>query len=145
MVEATQDRDGDDGRGRVRLPYLFYRLGDRLPNALMRPRRIEVGAVCSQHPEQLALVQDEEMVEALPPHATEEPLADGVRAGCAYGRPQHLDAAPRRNTGELRFKLGVVVADQEARRDAKGRGFAHLLGDPCVGWVLRDANVNNPT
>ena len=33
MVEATQDRDGDDGRARLRHPYLFYRLGDRLPNA----------------------------------------------------------------------------------------------------------------
>jgi len=50
MVEAAQDWDGDDGRCCGRCPHMPYRLGDRLPDALMGPRRVEVRAVRPEHP-----------------------------------------------------------------------------------------------
>ncbi len=50
MVEAAQDRNGDDGRCCGRCPHISYRLGDRLTDALMGPRRVEVRAVRQEHP-----------------------------------------------------------------------------------------------
>ena len=87
MVEAAQDRDGDDGRCRSRRPHLSYRRGDCLPDALMRPRCIEGCAVRPEHPASLTLVQDEKVIEALTADTAEESLAHSICVrgsdGCA--------------------------------------------------------------
>jgi len=72
MVEAAQDWDGDDGRCCGRCSHMSYRLGDRLPDALMRPRRIEVRAVRPEHAAYLIFVQDEEVIHTLAPNTAEE-------------------------------------------------------------------------
>ena len=82
-------REGGAGTGRI---------GDGLPDPLVRPRGVEVRHVLAQHAPQVRLAQDEDVVQALPPHAAEEALAGGVRPRCADGRAQHRDPAapPRR-------------------------------------------------
>ena len=92
---------------------------------------------------QLILVQNEEMVKAFAADAAEEAFADGVRAGCPDGRPQHLDAAPGRDARELCAEFAVIVADQEARSRAEGRRLAQLLGNPGIGRMPRDADVDD--
>ena len=76
------------------------------------------------------------MVEALAPDAAEEPLAGGVLPRCAIRRPQLRDAARRRDAGEGRPVLAVVVADEVAR--AAGRtGVASRscwATQASVGW-----------
>ncbi len=47
------------------------------------------------------------------------------------GRAQDRDAAGRRDGGERRPILAIVIADQVPRALAKGRGLAELLGDPA--------------
>ncbi len=69
MVQATQDRDGHDLRCRTHQRRWPRRTGDRLPEPLVRSRRIEVLTVLAQRAAQLARVQDQQVVEALAPHA----------------------------------------------------------------------------
>ncbi len=69
-----------------RLQFPVTRDGDGLPYPLVRPSHIDVGAVRAKHAAQLALVQDEEMVEALAPDAAEEAFAGGIRACRPEGR-----------------------------------------------------------
>jgi len=110
----------------------------------MRPGFVTARRIRPEHAPQLFFVQDEEVVEAHAPNAADKPLADGVRVGCSNGCAQHLDAAPRRDTGERRPIPGVVVADRDARRPTERRGLAHLLGDPGVGRVSRHADLDDP-
>ena len=145
VMQTTQDRDGHDGHRRGGHPRRFSLSGDGLRYSLVRSRCIEVGAVRAQDMEQLTLMENEEVIEAFAPDATQKPLADGVRARCPDGRAQHLDPAARRDTGELRTEFGIVVTDQEARRHPKRRGLTQLLGDPRVGRVPRDTDMDNPT
>ena len=62
----------------------------------MRPYPVEVGGVLAEYAREVALPEDQEVVEALAPHAAKEPLADGIRLRRAIGRAQDLDAARRR-------------------------------------------------
>ena len=145
VMQAAQDGDGHDGSRRcVRCPGLIHHVGDGLTDPLMRPHRISIkgGAVGPQHATQLVLVQDEEVVEALSPHAAQEACADGVRGRCPDRRPHARDAAPRRDAGERRAERAIVVANQEARRHAEGCHLAQLLGDPGVSRVPRDTDVD---
>jgi hypothetical protein len=111
----------------------------------MRSRVVEVRAVLAQGAAQLALVQDQEVIEALASDAPQEALARGVRARCPDGRAQHRDPTARRDAGERGPVLAVVVADEGARGAAEGRRLAQLLRYPGVRRVPRDANMDDPT
>ena len=65
MVQCSQHGDGDDGRSRMGRRRWRPGAGDSLPDALVRPRGVDVGHVLPQHAPQLPRAEDEEMVEAL--------------------------------------------------------------------------------
>ncbi len=101
----------------------------------MRPGAVEVRDVLPEDTSEMGLPQDEDMVQALAPHAAQEPLAGGVLPGRAIRRAQLLDARGGGDAGEGRAVRAVVVAEQVARPLAERRRLAQLLGDPrIVGW-----------
>ncbi len=73
---------------------------DLLRYALMRPVVVEVAHVLAEDAPQVGLAQDEDVAQALAPHAAEEALAGGVLARRPVRRPQFRDAGRRRDTGE---------------------------------------------
>ena len=84
VVQPTQDRDGAHTAGQRRARHTpFAAIGHPLPQALMRPRGVEVRDVLPEDPAQLGLAQDEHLVQALAPHAAQEPRAGGVLPGRA--------------------------------------------------------------
>jgi len=105
---------------------------------------VEVGHIRAEHASQLRLAEDEDVVQALPPHAPQEALAGRVGPQGAHGRAQDADPARGGEAVEARPVLGVVVADQESRGRPEGRRLAQLLGDPGVRRVPRHANVLHP-
>ena len=117
VVEATQDRDGADIAARGALQgHGRALLGSPLPQALTGPNLVEARHVFVEDTSQLALTQDDDVVEALAPDAAEEALACRVLARCALRRPYLRDAACRDNVGEGFAKLAVVVADEDIVR-----------------------------
>jgi len=145
VVEATQDRDGADiaargdprGHGRALL-------GSPLPQALMGPNRVAVRHVFVEDASQLALTQDDDVVEARAPDAAEEALAGRVLARCPIRRPYLRDAACCDNVGEGFAKRAVVVADEVPGQLPEWRGLAPRLGDPRVGRVARHTDMDHP-
>ena len=90
----------------------------------------------------MALIQNQEEVEAFPPHAAQESLANGVGLGRLIRRGQHLNPAPIRHSGEGVPELVVVVANQEARTLAEGCGrWTQLLGHPFIIRTSGDPEV----
>jgi hypothetical protein len=72
MVEATEDRHGAEGAHPLPEPRSGSRRRNRLPDPLMRPGLIEVPRILAQHLMQVALAQDEDVVQALTPDTAKE-------------------------------------------------------------------------
>src|SRR2546423_10987938 len=85
VVQTAQDRYG---AYRPLAPLLRSRrrLWERVPEALVRARPVEVRGVLAEHAGELPLAEDEQVVEAFAAHAPEEALARRVRARSADGR-----------------------------------------------------------
>ncbi len=145
MVKTAQDGEGDDApRARVYPLHLRRSYRDRLAEPLVWPGAVAVPAIRAEDAPQVGLAADEEVVQALPPHAAEEALAGGVRPRGADGRAQHADPARGGEMVEARSVLGVIIADEQARPLVERRGLAPLLGDPGVGGVARHAHLDHP-
>ena len=123
--------------------HAVWRCGCRLRERLVRAVLVEVRHVLAQHAGEVALAEDEHVVEALAPHAPQEALAYGVGQRRADRGAQDADPAPRRDACERRPVLAIVVADEEARPRIEERGLTQLPGDPGVGRVLRHADVGH--
>lgn len=85
-------------------------IGNAVRQALVRPITVEVDRVLAQDAAQVRLAEDQEMVQALAPHAPEEAFANGVLSGRPIGRAQDGDAGGPGDAGECRALLAVVVA-----------------------------------
>src|SRR5437660_9339546 len=79
MVQAAEDRHRAYWS---RSTHLFpgWRLGCCLAEALVRPRPVEVGNVLAEHTGEVALAEDEQVVQALTSHAAQEPFAGSIRS-----------------------------------------------------------------
>jgi hypothetical protein len=143
MVQAAQDRDGTHAAGQHRARGApLWSIGHSLPQALMGPCRVEVRGVLPQDAAQMGFAQDQQVVQALAPHAPQEALARGVLPGRAIRRAQLLNAGGCRDPGKRGAVLAVIVMEEVPRPLPEGRRFAELLGDPGVGGVARDADVD---
>ncbi len=93
MVQSTQDRAGDD-----RTTILIWwndpimRFGNLLPDALMRSGTIEVLHVGAQHPLELLLMQDKQMIETLATNTSQKALADSIRSRGPIGCCENLNS-----------------------------------------------------
>ena len=146
VMEPAQHRDSAyrPPRHRVEQPALAVGLGVPLLQAVVWPRRVEVGGVLAQHAPQTGLAEDQHMVQALAADAAEEPLAGRVLSWRAVGHTQDGDAA---RLGHARVSLPVftvAVADEGARALVERGSLAQLLGDPGVGRVARRADMDDP-
>jgi hypothetical protein len=77
-MQAAQQWARDDLSTRWWLVWSLWLAGNTLLYALVWPGIIEVRLVLFHHLVQVSLAQDEEKVQALPSHTTQEALADGV-------------------------------------------------------------------
>jgi hypothetical protein len=54
---------------------------DSLPNTLVRSRMVKVPLTLSHDPVQVSLTQDQDVVQALPPHTAQKSFADRICSG----------------------------------------------------------------
>ena len=92
----------------------------------------------------MSFVQDEDVVEAFATHTAEKSLAEPVSPRRPTRCPDDFYPARLSDAGERSPILVVVVVQQEARMLTERRCFAQLLGDPGVGRMARDAEVDHP-
>jgi hypothetical protein len=146
-VWCSPPRTGE-GHDRARIvsrrPWWFTRHRHALAQPLVRPGRVAVGDVLAERPPQVRPAEQQQVVEARAPDTPEEARAGGVLPGRAVGRAPLPDAGRRRDAGEGRPVLAVAIADELAGTLIERGGLAQLLGDPGVGRVARDADVDDP-
>jgi hypothetical protein len=62
---------------------------------------------------EVALAQDENVLQTLAPHGSHEPFGKGIRLGRAYRSPDDADAFGAKHLVKRPRVLGGAVADQE--------------------------------
>lgn len=145
VMQATEDWLGDDlAPGYLRLR-LFCWAGDLLVDALVRSGMVEIDLILLHDLAQMLLAQDEEEVEAFPPHAAQKPLTDGVGLRRLIGCGENLNSTPIRHPGEGVPILVVVIANQETRPLAEGRRLPQLLGHPVITRASGHPEMHQPT
>jgi len=88
-------------------------------------------------------MQDEQMVEALTSHTTQEALTDGIGTRGLIRRFENLDATCLGNPREGHAKLAIIITDEILRALAIRGSFPKLLSGPRVGGRSRDTHVDH--
>jgi len=142
MVEATENRHRPYQPRRIRAPR-WQRLRGRLLEPLVRTRLVEVGHVLPEHAGEVALAEDQDVIQALAPYAPQEALAHRIRPWRTIGRSHDRDATRRRHPREGRPESAVVVVDEIPRALVERGRLAELLRDPGVRRVPRHAHMDD--
>jgi len=123
MVKPAEHRYADDTcRISSRFEHALH--GNSLPNSLMRPREVEVAeAALPDYSLEVALAQDDHVIEALAADAPKESFAHGVHERSSHGRPKNAHAGVLCGALEVGAELAVVVANDQLRCHAEGRGL----------------------
>jgi hypothetical protein len=112
----------------------------------MRPGMIEVEDIRVEYALELLLMQDEQIVEAFPPHTPEKAFTDGIGSRSMIWYCENLDVTRLGNPCEAHPELAIMITDEILRPLSKGGGLPQLLGDPSVGrisWKSVDADVDH--
>ena len=98
---------------------------------------IEIANVFGEHREQMALAQDDDVIETLPAYAAEEALTGGIHIWRAHGG---LDDPRSEGLGSpvgFGAELAVPITDEESRSLPERRSIAELLRRPLLGGSSR--------
>ncbi len=90
----------------------------------MRPGSVEIVYIGVEHPVELLLLKDEQMIETLAPHAPQKALADGIGSGCVRRCVENLNRTRCGHTSETGPTFAIVITDQILRYLPIGRGFS---------------------
>src|ERR1022692_163219 len=118
-------------------------VGRVLPQRQMRPRPVVVGEIGFQNPSEMALTEDDDVVETFPPYGSHKSFSIWILPRRPRCREDLLDAEALNATAELVAENAVAVADHEPRRRVLGESLDDLLGGPGRTGVLGDVEVKN--
>src|SRR5712691_7561883 len=109
----------------------------------MRARPIEELTILVNHPPDVLIAQDQNMVRTFAPDGANEPFAESV---CFRGKGRGMDefdASTRHRAFKMQPILVIVIADQEARGCTERGGFPHLLREPGIGGSPYHADMHH--
>ena len=143
-MQAAQNREGDD----LATCMLYWHgsgflLRNLLSDPLMRSCLVKVVDIGSQHPLELLLLQDEQVIETLATYTAQKAFTDGIGPWGVVGRFEDLDAAGCGHTRETGSKFAITITDEILRRLSKGSRFPQLLRGPDVGWRASDPHMDD--
>src|SRR5579871_6577377 len=111
----------------------------------MRTRLIEELNIVVDHPPDVLLAENQNMVQTVAPDRANEPFAERVRFGGIQRRVDEFDPETCDRMVKLQPVFVIVIADEEARLYPKRSGFAHLLGNPGIGGRAGHADMYHPS
>src|SRR5206468_2549050 len=106
--------------------------------------RVVVVEVVAEKPAEVALAEDDNVVEALAADAADEALGERVLPGAARRGEDFLDAHALHPRPERRPVRAVPISDQVMRSRLPGERFGDLLRGPLRRRVLGDVEVHDP-
>jgi hypothetical protein len=92
---------------------------------------------------ELPLMEDQEMIQAFSPHASQKAFTHGIRLRRSVRRAKDFDAARGCYSGEMRAEFTVVIPDQIFWRVSIGGRFSQLLCHPRIAGSTRHIDMDN--
>ena len=134
MVQPTENWNGNNGLNSPRLidSTRIYWIRNT-PDALMGTDVIEVVNVFTHQSLQVALTENDDMIEALASDTADETLTDGIGFRRTHRCFEDINGAG--NQREMWAKLIVIVTNQKPRTFLKRRGVVNIVGF-FLCWVL---------
>ena len=96
----------------------------------MRPSAIVMYGELLDGPSKMTFVERNQVVQALAPEGSDQPLAERIRHGRPDGRPDRAYAEPSQRFIQRRREDRVAVVNHEPVRMVEWQDFAKLLGRP---------------
>jgi hypothetical protein len=133
MVESTHSRNSDHlvpcmMRGRSRsAPFR-----NLLLNTLMRSGPVEIHHIPIEHPLQLLLAEDQQMVKAFLSRTPQKAFAGRIGSWCMKGRFENLNRTCCSHASKARPKFAIIITNQKLRCLPIRGGFSELLCDPRI-------------
>src|SRR5260221_12735851 len=109
----------------------------------MRPGLVEVVHKRVEHLVELLIMEDNQMIEALPSHTAQEAFTDGIGSWSVIGGFENLNVTGFRNPRKAHPKLAIIITDEVLRTRAIGGGFPQLFCRPRVGGRSGGAPVGS--
>jgi hypothetical protein len=101
---------------------------------LMRSRLVEVHDIRLEKPGELLLLEDEEVIQAFSPHASQEAFTDGIRSRSSVWRAKHLDASCCCHACKTRSELVVIISNQISWPFSIGSRLPQRYAPPRHRW-----------
>jgi hypothetical protein len=111
---------------------MHWRVWDLLPKPLMRSSLSKVQDRSIEKPVQLPLLEDQEMIQAFSPHASQKTFTDRIRSRCSLRRTKLFDATCRCHLCEIRTKFLVIIPDEVFRCLSISSCLSQVLGNPKI-------------
>src|SRR5579863_923180 len=105
---------------------------------------VEIVDICLEDSEQMVVIADEQMVQALAAHRTDEPFTDGIGARRTKRGLDDFNLGPSGDRSEMLPILLVVIANKVFWALTEWRGFPQSLGYPSVGRMARHTEMYHP-
>src|SRR5262245_16388225 len=109
----------------------------------MRPSPVIVREIRGQDAPQVPLAENDDMVQALASHRTDEPLREGVLPRAARGRQDFTDAHALRALAKRGAVDAVAIAQEVDGGGVVRKGVDDLLSGPVRGGVLSHIEMDD--
>ena len=143
VMQSTQSRHRDDlaiGASSIfRLAAGRRSLRQREMSSIL----VVIADVFSHEVFQMALVDDDRMVEQIPPTVANPSVGNTVLPRTSEAGPLGLNAEALYGVDHLRIETGPAVENQVAGRRVIGERLAQLLNDPGAGRMSGNVAVKN--
>jgi hypothetical protein len=141
-MQAADLRDRDDPPDATGHDWTW--VGAILVERKMGARSVVVVYVPEQNAAQMALIEDDDVIQTLAANRTDHTLDVSVLPGRARRRDDFFDPNRIDPLAEYRAVRRVTIAQQVARSTVPREGFCYLAGEPRCGGMLGDGRVKDP-
>src|ERR1035441_4538358 len=115
-MQTTESRQGDNLVDTPRRGRCNSTTGSVLPKSEMSPVLVVIRDVLSQQPSQVPLIENDHVIEQVPPHTANPALSNAVLPRTAECGANRLAAHRLHGRDHIGTELGVPIEDQEALR-----------------------------
>ena len=118
--------------------------GTVLAQSKVRARTVIVIQIGSENTSQMAFIENDDVIEALPPDRADNPFNVGILPWRTRCRDDFIDAHGLDSGVDQQPVNAVPIPNHIAWCGVPRESFCHLLLDPGRGWMSRHAEMDDP-